>query len=145
MEVKKELLQLLKKQIEVEKTNVEQVSNTEEKIDNAAAKLFLHIIGVDSQKHAYVLKGIIEILSKVPPSKDLWEHKLESYVDPIAVKRELESHMKREAEMIAHVEKEIKQAKDEGLKQLLQLIFEEEKKHHKMLKTVIQNLYKITP
>jgi hypothetical protein len=85
------------------------------------------------------------MISKVPPSKDLWEHKLESYVDPIAVKIELESHMKREAEMIAHVEKEIKQTKDEGLKQLLQLIFEEEKKHHKMLKTVIQNLYKITP
>ena len=41
--------------------------------------------------------------------------------------------------MIVHVEKEIKQTKDEGLKTLLQYIVEEEKKHHQMLETIIKH------
>lgn len=143
METKEELLQLLKRQVEIEKINVEQVNKTEGKVGNAAAKLFLHVIGVDSQKHADILKGMIEVLDKIPPSKGLWEHKLESYVDPFVVEKELENHMEREAKMISHVEKEINRTKDEGIKQLLQHILEDEKKHHQILKTVIKNLHKI--
>ncbi|NIQ07356.1 MAG: hypothetical protein GWO20_17015, partial [Candidatus Korarchaeota archaeon] len=85
------------KQIKIEKTNVEQVNKTEEKVGNPAAKLYLQVIGIDSQKHADILKGIAEVLSEIPPSEKLWERKLERYVDPFVVERELESHMKREA------------------------------------------------
>lgn len=143
MEAKEKMVKLIKKQIEIEKTNVEQVSETEDKIGNAAAKLLLHIIGTDSQKHADILNGILEVLSGIPPSKTLWEHKVESYVDPFVVKKELENHIEREAEMIKHVEKELKHTEDEGLKQLLRHILDDEKKHHKILKTIVKNLHKM--
>lgn len=143
METKERLVELIRKQIEIEKENVVQVSETEKKVDNAAAKLSLLEIRLDSQKHADILNGILEVLRGIPPSKTLWEHRLESYVDPFVVKRELESHIKREDEMLDHVEEEIKQTKDEALKLLLQHILDDERKHHKILETIVKHLHKI--
>lgn len=143
METRERLIELIKKQIEIEENNVRQVSETEKKIDNAAAKMSLLEIRLDSQKHADILNGILEVLRGVPPSKTLWEYRIESYIDPFVVKRELESHIKREDEMLDHVEKEIKQTKDEGLKLLLQHIADDERKHHDILEAIVKHLHKI--
>jgi len=145
METKERFIQLIKKQIEIEKENVRYVSETEKKVGNAAAKMSLLEIRLDSQKHADILNGILEVLSGVPPSQTLWAYRLESYVDPLVVKRELESHVKRETKMLEHVEEEIKQTEDEGLKLLLQHIADDERKHHKILETIVKHLYKISP
>jgi len=150
METKERLTELIRKQISIENINVEKVSETEKKVGYAAAKLFLQVIRADSQKHVDILNGILEILRGIPPSESLdarawWEYKLESYIDPVLVKRELEDHMKRESEMIVHVEKEITSTKDEGLKQLLNHILDDEKRHHRILKTVVDKLYKMHP
>jgi len=145
METRERLIELIRKQIEIERENVRQVNETEKKIDNAAAKLSLLEIRLDSQKHADILNGILEVLRGVPPSKTLWEHRIESYIDPFVVKRELESHIKREDEMLDHVEEEIKQTKDEGLKLLLQHIADDERKHHDILEAIVKHLHKINP
>lgn len=145
METEPKIIQLIKKQIEIEKINVRQVGETEKKVGNAAAKLFLGVIRLDSQKHANILNGILEVLRGIPPSKTLWEYRIDSYIDPFVVKMELKNHMEREAEMIVHVEDEIKQTKDEGLKLLLQHIVDDERKHHKILETIVRHLHKINP
>jgi rubrerythrin len=145
METTERLIELIRKQIEIERENVRQVNETEKKVDNAAAKLSLLEIRLDSQKHADILNGILEVLRGVPPSKTLWEYRIESYIDPFVVKRELESHIKREDEMLDHVEEEIKQTKDEGLKLLLQHIADDERKHHDILEAIVKHLHKIKP
>jgi len=99
---------------------------------------------LDSEKHAGILTGILETLKGVPPSKTLWEYELEGYIDPIIVKKSLEEHVKMEADVLAHVEEEMKHTKDEGLKLLLRHIAEDEKKHQKILEEIVKNLYKIT-
>lgn len=139
MDITEKLTKLITAQIAVENLNAKEVAETEKKLGNAVAKLLLHIIAMDSQKHAYVLDEILATVEDVPSHETLWEHKLESYIDPIAAKKNLEQHMKREAEMIKHVKEETKQTKDEGLKMILQYVVEEEKKHHKMLETIIKN------
>ena len=139
------LIQLIKEQIEIEKENVRQVGETEKKVGNAAAELFLNVIKLDSKKHADILNGLLKVLRGIPPSKTLWEHRMESYIDPFVVKKELENHMDREAAMIVHVEEEIKQTEDEGLKLLLQHIADDERKHHKILQTVVKHLHKVNP
>ncbi|MDH7477978.1 MAG: ferritin family protein [Candidatus Bathyarchaeota archaeon] len=139
MNVTDEWIKMVKKQIEVENLNVKEVAESETKVGNAAAKMYLRIIKLDSQKHAEVLSGILDVVGKIPPSENLWKYKLESYVDPLVVKRDLQRHMEREAQMIVHVEKEIQRTKDKALKMLLQYILEEEKKHHKMLETIIKH------
>jgi len=145
METRERLIELIRKQIEIEEDNVRQVSETEKKVDNAAAKMCLLEIQLDSQKHADILNGILEVLRGVPPSKTLWEHRIESYIDPFVVKRELESHVKREDEMLKHVEEEIKQTKDEGIKLLLQHIADDERKHHDILEAIVKHLHRIKP
>jgi bacterioferritin (cytochrome b1) len=89
---------------------------------------------LDSQKHANILSAILTVLKGVPPSKTLWEHRVDSYVDRFVVKKELEKHVEMETEVLNHVEDEIAQTQDEGFKLLLQHIAEDEKKHHKILK-----------
>jgi rubrerythrin len=91
------------------------------------------------------LTSILKVLRGVPPSQTIWEYRLESYVDPFVVKKELENHMKMETAVLTHVEEEIKQTKDEGLKLLLQHIADDEKKHHKILETIVKYSYKINP
>jgi len=145
METRERLIELIRAQIKVEKENVRQVTETEKKVDNAAAKLSLLEIRLDSQKHADILNGILEVLSGVPPSQTLWEYRISSYIDPFLVKGELENHEKREARMIDHVEEEIKQTKDEGIKLLLQHVLEDERKHHKILETIVKHLHKVNP
>jgi rubrerythrin len=60
------------------------------------------------------------------------------------VKRSLEEHVRMEADVLAHVEEEMRHTRDEGLKLLLRHIAEDEKKHHKILEEIVKNLYKIT-
>ena len=139
------LVQLIKEQIEIEKENVRQVGETEKKVGNAAAELFLNVIKLDSKKHVDIFNGLLKVLRGIPPSKTLWEHRMESYIDPFVVKRELENHMEREDAMIVHVEEEIKQTEDEGLELLLQHIADDERKHHKILQTVVKHLHKVNP
>ncbi|UCE28861.1 MAG: ferritin-like domain-containing protein [Candidatus Bathyarchaeota archaeon] len=137
------IIRLLKRQVEIEKENVKQVSETEKKVDNAAAKMCLLEIRLDSQKHADMLNRILEVLGKTPSSKTLWEHRIGSYADPFVVKSQLEKHMKIEDQMISHIEEEIEQTKDEGLKLLLQHIADDERKHHKLLEEITKHLRKI--
>ena len=143
MENKEKLIELIKAQIEVEKENIKQVDATEKKIDNAAAKISLLEIRVDSQKHADILKGILDFLQKTPSAENIWQHRLSGYVDPFVVKKELENHEKRESRAIELVQNEIKHTRDEGLRLLLQNILDDEKKHHKMLETIIKHLPKM--
>ncbi|MFZ0965278.1 MAG: ferritin family protein [Candidatus Bathyarchaeia archaeon] len=145
MEEKEKLIQLVKKQIGIERELVKKIGEMEKKVGNAAAKMLLLEMRLDSQKHAGILTSILKVLRGVPPSQTIWEYRLESYVDPFVVKKELENHMKMETAVLTHVEEEIKQTKDEGLKLLLQHIADDEKKHHKILETIVKYSYKINP
>jgi rubrerythrin len=139
-----ELIKLLKTHEQIEKEHVVQLSKIEKQTGNAAAKLLLLEMHLDSEKHAGIIAGILETLKGAPKNKTLWQYELESYVDPVVVRRSVENHIKMEQDVLAHVEEEIKKSKDEGIKLLLQHIAEDEKKHHKILEEIIKNSYKIT-
>jgi len=143
MEQNKKLIQLIRKQIKIEKEHVKRIGEIEKKVGNAAAKLLLMEMKLDSRKHAGILSGILKMFKGASPSQTLWEYKLESYLDPMVVKKELETHIKMETDVLAHVEEEINQTSDEGLRLLLQHIAEDERKHHRILETIIKNVYKI--
>jgi rubrerythrin len=70
----------------------------------------------------------------------LWEYKLDSYIDPILVRKELENHVKMETNVLMHVKREISSTQDEGLKLLFQHIAEDEKKHRKIMEAIIKNM-----
>ena len=87
--------------------------------------------------------------SQVTPSMhvQLWDHeiKVDSYVDKLVVKRELERHIGMEQNALDLVKEEIDQTNDEGIKLLLQHIADDEDRHHTLLRTIVNNSYKIDP
>lgn len=143
MKANERLIQLLKKQITIENEHVQNIDELQKNTDSPVARLLLLEMKFDSQKHAGILNGILEVLAGVPPSKTLWDYRLESYVDQLDVKKELEGHIRREDEVVEHVQKEMRETDDEGLRLLLQHIGDDEKKHHKILETIVKNVYKI--
>lgn len=138
------LIDLIEKQIKIEKGFVTSVKKEIEDTHNAAAKLLLLETQMDSEKHAMILEGILDVI-RHKDAKPLWDTLIESYVDKLVVKKNLENHIKTEEVMLEHIQREIRETKDEGVKLLLEHIASDEKKHHEILRTVIREAYKIKP
>lgn len=143
METEKSFFDMIRKHIEVEKKTAKSCATLRDKVETAAAKMFLTEIQLDTAKHARILEEMLNIVEKAPPA-NLWDYRIASYVDSLVVKRELENHMKIEQDMLQEVEKEIKTTKDEALKLLLQHIAADEKKHHEIIQTILRKSYVLT-
>lgn len=143
MKSRDKLIELIKRQVEIEKQVGKSVEKQLEMVHTAAARLLLTEMKHDAKKHASILQGILDVIanSDVP----LWDYKMSSYVDKIVVKRELERHIKIEQETLNLVKEEIKQTNDGGIKLLLQHIADDEDRHHTLLETIVNNSYKIKP
>ena len=138
------LVRLVEEQVRIEEHFIESIEEELKNMHNVAAKLLLLETQKDSEKHALILKGILEVISK-KDATPLWEDLLHSYAEKEVVRRNLEGHIKTEMKMFEQVNQVIKETTDEGIKLLLEHISEDEKKHHKILQTVIQEAYKIKP
>jgi rubrerythrin len=145
MENREELVRLIKKQVEIEKDQVTRLAQLQKRVHTAGAQILLYEMELDSQKHASLLSGILKALKGVPLSKTLWDYRIDSYVDELVVKNELQNHMKTETDILDHIEKETEQTADHGLKLLLQNIAEDEKKHHKILQSIVRYSYELIP
>jgi rubrerythrin len=141
---KEMLVKLIKAQIRIEKDFVTDVDEQIRNMHNVAAKLLLLETQKDSEKHAMILEGILEVISQ-KDAKPLWDTLLDSYIDKTIVRRNLENHIKTETAMLEHIQKEMKETEDEGIKLLLKHIASDEEKHHRILQTVITQAYKIKP
>jgi len=143
METTKSFIDKIHKHIEFEKSLAKACVALREKVDTTAAKLLLTEMQLDSTKHARILEEMLNIVEKAPPAR-LWDYRIDSYVDSLVVKRELEKHLKLEQEMLRDVEEEIKATKDEALKLLLQHIAADETKHHEIIQTILRKSYVLT-
>ena len=141
MKRKNRLIELIKRQIEIENQVGKSVDKQLETVENAAAKLLLTEMKYDARKHASILAGILKVIAD--SDSLLWETKIDSYVDKEVVKRELQRHIDIEQDTLNLVKEEIKQTDDEGIKLLLGHIAEDEDRHHKLLRTIVSNSYKI--
>lgn len=137
METKKSFFDMIRKHIEFEKSTANMCVELRKKVDTAAGRLLLTEMQLDSTKHARILEEMLNIVEKAPPAR-LWDYRIDSYVDSLVVKRELEKHLRLEQEMLRDVEDEIKATKDEALKLLLQHIAADEKKHNEIIQTILR-------
>jgi len=137
------LAQLITQQISVENEYVQCLSDLRCKVGIAAARLLLLEMFFDSQKRVAILTEMLEILRGVPAGKSLWDHTLEEYVDEALVKKQFEEQVRKETDTLACLKKEMTRTKDEGLRLLWQNMEEDEKKHNRIIQTIVNNLYKI--
>jgi rubrerythrin len=129
---KDELVALFNKQIKIEQTIVDSVKKGLVEIENPAVKGVLNGISFDSMKHAQMYSSAINLLTSVPQA--LTEGNLDK-------QRELvEKHIRLEAEIIETLKKAIPSIQNEKVKLLLNAILSDEKRHHALLKEVLEIL-----
>ena len=107
LESRKELIELIREQAEIERESVEKLAETEQKVGTGAARLLLVEMRCDSQKHAAILEEVLEALKDAQPSRSLWEQAFSGFADPIIVKREIDNHKALSGSMAVHIQKEM--------------------------------------
>lgn len=129
---KDELVGFLKKQVNIENEIVNSVNGALGEIENPAVKGVLKGISLDSLKHAEMYGAAISLLTRVLPA--LTQENLDK-------QRELvEKHMHMEAELIEKISKVLPNIENKNVKLLLNAISLDEKRHHQLLKEVLEIL-----
>ncbi len=140
MEKDKKLLDLLKEQIKLEKEISDRLSRLEGRVDSIAAKLLIREMQLDTKKHAEILGEALKVVST---PRSFWDYTIHVDADKQAVKKELVEHVRAEEKMRQQIEEEAKKTDDEALKLLLKHFAEDEKRHHRILKTILSKSYDV--
>jgi rubrerythrin len=132
MKTKNELIEFMKKQIKVENDIVDSLDNALIDMKNPPVKGVLKGISLDSLKHAEMYAAATELLTRV--SQAITQEQLDKQ------KAVVEKHIRMEAELIKKIGDVLPTVEDEKVKLLLSAILEDEKRHHALLKMVLEIL-----
>jgi rubrerythrin len=119
-------------QIKIENEIVDSMNAALADIENPAVKGVLRGITLDSVKHATMYESAIKLMTTV--SKALTQKHLDEQ------KRLVEKHIRIEAELIEKITKELPSVKNDKVKLLLSAILADERRHHELLKRVLEIL-----
>jgi bacterioferritin (cytochrome b1) len=127
-----ELVKLFRNQIKIEQSIVDSVKNGLVDIKNSAVTGVLKGISLDSVKHAEMYSSAINLLTSVPQA--LTEENLDKQ------KKLVEKHISIEAKIIKILDEVIPSIENKKVQLLLQAILSDEKRHHTLLKQVLEIL-----
>jgi len=125
---KKETLEFIDKQIDLEMKIIQIVKENVEKLGNAFVKDLLLGISKDSQKHAALLKSLRKSVEGPTPFISEKER------DKIA--KGIEAHIKMEAQAVETYGELAKRSESEQVKMIATMIREDELRHHALLKEI---------
>jgi rubrerythrin len=131
---KEEMVRFFEKQVVLENEIVNSINKALAKIRNPAVKGVLKGISLDSVKHADMYKAAIELLSTVPPA--LSQEEFDELL------KFVKKHIAEEERAIISMEEVMNQVEDEKVRLLLEAIFSDEQRHHKLLNAVMDILVK---
>lgn len=134
MSSKDELVEFLKEQVKVENKIVDSLNKSLPEIDNPTVKGVLKGVSLDSVKHAEMYASAVRLMTTV--SKALTQENLDKQ------KNLVERHIQMEADLIKKISKVLPTVKDNKVKLLLSAILEDEKRHHGLLKQILEILVK---
>ncbi len=134
MSSKDELVEFLKEQVKVENKIVDSLNKSLPEIENPTVRGVLKGVSLDSVKHAEMYASAVRLMTTV--SKALTQENLDKQRDLV------ERHIQMEAELIKKISKVLPTVKDGKVKLLLSAILEDEKRHHGLLKQILEILVK---
>jgi rubrerythrin len=134
MSSKEELVEFLKEQVKVENKIVESLNKSLPEIDNPTVKGVLKGVSLDSVKHAEMYASAVRLMTTV--SKALTQENLDKQKDLV------EKHIQMEAKLIRKISEVLPTVKDNKVRLLLSAILEDEKRHHGLLKQILEVLVK---
>jgi hypothetical protein len=129
-----ELLAFIKKQIGNEKAIVDSLREPLEKIKNPVVKGVLKGVSLDSVKHGELYSAALILLTE--PSTAMTQENLDEQ------RKLVEKHIRMEAELIKLIEQALPTIQNKKVTFLLESILTDEKRHHAMLKTVLEIIVK---
>jgi rubrerythrin len=129
---KNDLLGFIKRQIAIENEIVSSLNKGVADMKNPAVKAVLKGISLDSVKHAELYGAAVKLLTDV--STALSQENLD------AQRALVEKHIQMEAELIRKLEKMMPAIENGKIKFLLTSIFMDEKRHHALLKSVLETI-----
>lgn len=124
-----ELIEFIKRQINIEKEIVNSLNKGLVDIKNPPVKGVLKGISLDSVKHAELYASALSLLTKV--SQALTQENLDTQ------RVLVEKHIQLEADLINKIENILPKIENKKVKFLIESILTDEKRHHSMLKTVL--------
>jgi len=124
------LVGFLKKQINVENEIVKSLNDSLGDIKNPTVKGVLKGISLDSVKHAEMYASAVTLITTV--SQALTQEHLDKQRDLV------EKHIRMEAELIERIGNMLPAVENEKVKLLLNAILVDEKRHHDLLKNVLE-------
>ena len=126
----KELVEFIRRQITIEKEIVDSLNKGVADINNPAVKGVLKGISLDSMKHAELYCAALTLLTKT--SQALKQEDLD------AQRALVEKHIQLEADLIKKISEMMPKIENSKVKFLLESILTDEKRHHAMLKLVLE-------
>jgi rubrerythrin len=125
-----ELVEFIKRQILIEKEIVESLNKGIVDIKNPPVKGVLKGISLDSVKHAELYAAAVSLLTNV--SQALKQEHLDEQ------RALVEKHIKLEEDLIKKLEKIVPTIENSKVQFLLESILNDERRHHVLLKTVLE-------
>ena len=138
------LAEVIRAQIKIEKTTAEKIEEFEGSVSNLAVRLFLAEMRFDTEKHAKLLQTMLDLMDQYEPerrSRRFWQIETREYVDALIAKKTLEDHVKVETKMLQNMKAGMKGTDDEALKTLFKHIVEDERKHHVIMKKILEKAF----
>ena len=132
MSSNEEIVNFLKRQVEIENKIVELANTSLREIRNLAVKGVLKGISLDSVKHADMYKAAIELLTGTPPA--LTQEHLDRQTDL------LKEHISLEKKAIEKIEEAMPSIESEEVRLLLNSILADERRHHELLNKILKVL-----
>jgi bacterioferritin (cytochrome b1) len=129
-----ELVEFLREQIKIENKIVDSLNKSLISIGNPAIKGVLKGVSLDSVKHAQMYTSAVTLLTTV--SQALSQEDLDEQKDLV------EKHIQMEAELIKKISGVLPTISNEKVKLLLNSILSDEKRHHGLLKRILEILVK---
>jgi rubrerythrin len=124
------LIEFMKRQIKVENEIVDSVNKGIKNINNPPVRGVLKGISLDSLKHAELYASAVTLLTTV--SQAMTQDNLDEQRDLV------EKHIQIEAELIKKLEAELPTIENKKVALLLESILVDERRHHAMLKKVLE-------
>jgi rubrerythrin len=130
MSSKREILDFIKRQIKVENEIVDSLNEALKNIGNPSVRGVLKGISLDSLKHAEMYDAALRLLTTTQQA--LAQEHLDEQ------KSLVEKHIRIEAELIKKISDVLPTVEDKKVKLLLTAILADEKRHHELLKEVLE-------
>ncbi|MEM3452472.1 MAG: ferritin-like domain-containing protein [Candidatus Hadarchaeum sp.] len=132
MKSKEALVNFIEEQIKIEKEITRSLNRALVEIGNPAVKGALKGISLDSKKHAEMYDAASKLLTGI--TRALTQEHLDKQ------KELVKKHIRLEAELIQKISEVMPSIENEKVKLLLDAILSDEKRHHELLKKVLEIL-----